>query len=130
MRREFIAETNVAEWPAAEMDAVDPDVAVSHHAVKINEHATTSPAFGNREVFPIPAYSGGSKTTCCSGRVLLIKWSFDSPIVRYIEFPPVVVVKGGPLGTRWVAQGKPPVRIKFDLPATLSPDRRRHKPHD
>lgn len=73
------------------MDAVDPDVAVCHYAVEFNKHATLLLAFGNSEVFPIPAHSGGQKTTCRTGWILLIEGSFDTPVVRYVEVPPVAV---------------------------------------
>ena len=124
MRCEFIAETNVAEWSMAEMDAVDPNVAVSHHAVKFEEHATLCLAFRRSEVLPIPAHPGGQKATRGTGWILLIERSLDTPIVRYIELPPVGVIKSGLLCARRVTQTKPPIRIELKLAATLSADGR------
>ena len=82
------------------------------------------------EVLPIPAHASRQEATRCTGGVLLIERSLDTPIVRYIEFPPVAVIKTGLLGARGVTQTKPPIRIKLNLATTLPADLRRHQPRD
>lgn len=115
MRCELIAETDVAIGSTAEMDAVDPNITVSHHAVKFDEHATLRLAFGKSEVLPIPAHPGGQVATRRACWILLIERSLDTPIVRYIELPPVAIFESRLLGAGGVTQTKSPIRIELNI---------------
>src|SRR3989442_2361579 len=94
------------------MGAVDPDVAVSHNAVEVDENASAFVIRGQREMFAIPADAGWKKTACAAGWVVLVEWSFDTPIVRHVQLTPGLIIKLRVLSSSRVAFEKKPIRIK------------------
>ena len=78
-------------------------------------------------MLPIPAYPSGQKATRCTCWVLSIERSLDTPIVRYIELPPVAVVRKSPSRRPQVTQTKAPIRIELNATTTLSTDLRRQQ---
>ena len=85
---EFVAESDVAVGALAEVVAVDPDVAVGHDAVELDEDAAVGVGDGDGEVFAIPADTVGEVGSALSGRVGLGERAFDGPVVGDAEGAP------------------------------------------
>src|SRR5713101_2585676 len=94
------------------MGAVDPDVAVSHNTVEVDENAPAFVICGQREVFAIPADAGRKKSACAAGWVVLVEWSFNAPIVRHVQLTPGLIIKLRVLSSSDVAFEKEPIGIK------------------
>src|ERR1035437_7120774 len=58
---QFVLEADVAERPMAKLEAVDPDIAVGHDAVELDEDAALGIIGGQREMFAIPANAARQK---------------------------------------------------------------------
>src|ERR1035437_3467294 len=61
MPGQFVLEADVAERPMAKLEAVDPDIAVGHDAVELDEDAALGIIGGQREMFAIPANAARQK---------------------------------------------------------------------
>src|SRR5579884_515170 len=107
------------------MKAVDPDVAIRHDAVEIDEDAFRGIGFGQSELLSVPADTGGEKAARAAGCVLRIKRPGDAPIVRHVNCAPGGIVEGGLLGAGGVGLQKAPARVKGDDRALLELRRRR-----
>src|SRR5262245_13418367 len=94
-----VAETDVAVGALAERVAIDPDFAVGHDAVELDADALGLVLGGKREMFAIPTDAPGQISTGAAGRGILIKRSFDAPIVRNIELSPSGVIEADGLGS-------------------------------
>ena len=67
MAGQFVAEADVAKRPVAEMKAVDPDIAVLHHAVELDENGFVRIRFWQTEMLAIPADAAGQKCARAAG---------------------------------------------------------------
>src|SRR5690349_17388367 len=102
MVSQFVTETHVPIRTFAKLEPINPDIAVGHDAVEVDEDALLRKFSGESEMFAVPANASWKKTTCASGRIFLIKGTFDAPIMWNIEFAPVGVVEHRSLRTRRV----------------------------
>jgi hypothetical protein len=92
--------------------AVDPHVAVRHHAVELDEDATPRVSGGQREALAIPADARRKKAAVLARRVLLVERPLDAPVVRHVYLAPRRVVKLRPLRARRVRFKETPVRVE------------------
>src|SRR5438128_652921 len=102
------------------MRAVDPDVAVGHNAVEVDEDEPAFVICRQREMFAIPADAGGKKTARAAGWVVLVEWSLDTPIVRHVQLTPGLIIKLRMLSSSRVAFEKEPIGIKRGNDASRS----------
>src|ERR1700674_3982258 len=112
MAGKLVAKADVAVGPLAKMKAVDPGVAVGHYAVKVQEDA---PVFVTRrqcEMLSIPSDAGRKKATCATGRVILVEWSFNTPIVWYVQLTPCRILKVRMLGPGGIPVQEAPVLVE------------------
>src|SRR6266478_3772700 len=94
------------------MEAIDPNVAIGHHSIKLDEHALTLVVRRQDEMLAIPADAGREKAARAARRVILVKWSFNAPIVGHVQPPPAAVVKGRFLSTRSIRFEKTPIAVE------------------
>ena len=109
---QLVAKADVTIRPLAQVEAVDPDIAVGHDAVEVDEDTPHSISREQREMFSIPADAGGKKATCSTRRVAPVEWSFDTPVVRHVELAPRRIIKVWLFSSSLVAFEKEPIGIK------------------
>ena len=95
MAGEFVAKADVAVRPLAQVEAVDPHVAVGHDAVEFDEHALVGVGRRQREMLAIPADAAGQERARAAGGILFVERAFDAPVVRHVDGAPGAVVEVG-----------------------------------
>ena len=112
MPGQFVAETDVTVGPLAEVEAVDPDVAVGHDAVEVDEDATLGIIRRKYEMLAIPADAGGQKAARAAGGIICIERAFDAPVMGHVQAAPRGVIKVGFLGVRGIGLEKAPIKVE------------------
>src|SRR5581483_5543945 len=110
--RELVAETDIAVRPLAQVEAVDPDVAIGHHSVEFDEDPLTGSTCRQGEMLAVPAHAGRQKPAGPASWIFLVEGSFDAPIVRDVDGTPAGVVEFDRFGAGGVALFKTPVGIE------------------
>ena len=67
----------------AELKTVDPDIAVGHHAVELEDDAPPGEFLRERKMFAIPDNAAGQKRARPRGGIRFGKRTFDAPVVRH-----------------------------------------------
>src|SRR6185312_4690342 len=93
MAAKFVTKADVTVGTMAEVKAVDPDIAVGHHAVELHGHAVVGSAGREGEMLSIPADAAGKVSARAAGFVGPGKRAFDAPIVRDVQFAPGGIVE-------------------------------------
>src|SRR5690349_12125083 len=93
------------------MNAVDPHIAVRHHAVKLDEITLCLASAGNRKMLSIPSDAGRKKSASATGGILLIEWTVNAPVVGQRNLRPRVVVELAFLCLRRIAPEKQPSSV-------------------
>src|SRR5476649_1065365 len=94
------------------MKAIDRDIAVGHHSVKVDEDSSALIFIGQTEMLAIPAYARGEIRARAAGGVGLVEWPFDAPVMRDRNGSPGGIVKGRGIGTGCVGFKEPPIGIE------------------
>jgi hypothetical protein len=94
------------------METIDPNITVGHNAVKVDEHAAILVLHGQREMFAIPADARRQKTACPTGRIILIEWSFNAPVMGDIEVAPRRVIESNRFRACHIPPKKTPVVVE------------------
>jgi hypothetical protein len=94
------------------MVPVDPDVAVGHDTVELNDNAPCSPIGWKRKMFAIPADAGGQKSARPAGRIGFVKRPFNAPVVRNIKLLPRGVVNIRSFAAGQVSALESPISIE------------------
>ena len=94
------------------MEAIDPNVAVGHDAIEVDEDAPARVVCGQRETFAIPADTCRQETTRASRRILLVEWPFNTPVMRHVELPPCAVIEVWSLSAWSIAFKKTPIAVE------------------
>src|SRR5262245_55692284 len=118
MLSEFITETDVPIRTFAEMESINPDIAVCHDTVKVNEDALMGIIRGKFEMFAVPANARRKKTTGAASRIFFVKWTFDAPVVRNVEFAPFAIIECRRFCIRRIS-GKEPIVIHRNFVARI-----------
>src|SRR5450756_1495968 len=95
MTGQIVIETDVAERAVTEVEAVDPHVAILHHAIEPDGYGLARVRLGQGEMLAIPAEATGQERTSTDGFVRIGEGAFDAPVVREVELAPVGVGEGG-----------------------------------
>src|SRR5689334_8660124 len=93
---------------------IEPNFAVAIDAVKLDEDQLSFCSCGNDECLAIPADTAGQRSATGTGRILLVKSAFDTPVVWQVQSPPLRVVETRVLRTGDVAKPKAPVLVERD----------------
>src|SRR5436853_3809637 len=109
---QFIAKADIAKRPLPQVEAIDPNVAVGHDAIEVNEDATARVVSRQPEMFAIPADSCRQKTTRTSRWILLVERPFDTPVMWHVELPPCAVIEVWFLSPWSIASKKTPLAIE------------------
>ena len=109
---QFIAKADIAIRTPAQVEAIDPNVAVGHDAIEVDEDAPARVVCGQRETFAIPADTCRQETTRASRRILLVEWPFNTPVMRHVELPPRGVIEVRFLSTWGIAFKKTPIAVE------------------
>src|SRR5437764_13043966 len=117
---QFIAKADIAIRTPAQVEAIDPDVAVGHDAIEVDEDLTAGVVCGQREMFAIPAYARRQKTTRASRWILLVEWPFNTPVMRHIELPPCAVIEVWFLSVGSIALKKTPIAVERRSNSTIA----------
>ena len=96
----------------AEEEAIDPDVAVGHDAVEVDEDALAAIGSGDGEGFAVPADAGGQESSSAASGVPGVERALDAPVVRQVEGAPRRIVEGGGLGAGGVGFEEAPALIE------------------
>src|SRR6266702_4801765 len=120
MTREFIAEADIAIRPPAQMKAIDPHVAIGHHSIKIYKDATALVTCGKNKMLAIPAHPRRQETTRSAARIVLVKGTFNDPVVWHVESSPLTVIEAGLFGVCGITQTKLPALVHRNLLACLT----------
>src|SRR5262245_22416499 len=76
-----------------QMVAVDPHIAIRHHAIKFDKDSALDIIRGKRKTLVIPPDASRQEASCTARRVLLVEWAFNAPIVGYIELAPGSIIE-------------------------------------
>ncbi len=79
---QFVVEADGAIRASAEVEAVDPDVAVGHYAVEDNEYMFGSLGWGKAELFAVPSNARWEEASALAGGIGLSDGPSDGPVVR------------------------------------------------
>ncbi len=109
---QIVPEGHVAVGPLAEMEAVDPNVAVGHHAIEFDGNTPRGIVCRQGESFAIPADAGREECARAAGGILLVERAFDGPVVRNVEPAPGTVHEIGLLGAGSIGFEEPPVAVE------------------
>src|SRR5437868_2481531 len=112
MTRQLVAEADIAGRSLAEAHTIDPNLAVGHHPIKVNEDAPLGVTRGQGKMLAIPPDSGRKKGPRATAGIALIKRTFNAPVMRHVQCAPSRVVKSGLLGTRGICFEKAPIKIE------------------
>src|SRR5450432_196334 len=99
-RRDVEAEAHIAIRMLPDVRAVDIDIGVAHHTVELDENSAPSSARRQREMFPVPADSGGQIATAPSRGSILIERALDAPVMGHTERTPTGICEAGLIGAR------------------------------
>ncbi len=114
---QIVAEADVSVRTMAKMEAVNPDVAIGHDTIKLEEHSPPRIIFGQVKVLAIPADAVRQEATGPAGAIGFREWPLDAPVVRDIYRAPRRVVEGGLFRPLSVALQEPPTGIEWDCDA-------------
>src|SRR6266446_5706428 len=112
MIRQFIAKADIAIRTLPQVEAINPNVAVGHDAIEVDEDAPARVVSGQREVFAIPADTCRQKTTRASRWILLIEWPLYTPVMRNVQYAPGAVVEIRFLSAWSIAFKKTPIGVE------------------
>ena len=121
---DVVREADVAVGPAAQVDAVDPDVAVHVHAVELEPRHLAPRPGGQPKRLAIPADARGEVAHAAAARGVLAWRALDAPVVRQVEPAPLAVVEPRLLGSGVIAEEEAPAGIHGET-LSLGGDRRR-----
>ena len=96
------------------MEAVDPNIAVGHHAVESNIDAPMHIFGGQIKRLAIPRDSGREKAAGRATLILLVNGTGNAPVVRYGDVLPAGIVHRGLFRMSRVTLQKLPSGIEFD----------------
>jgi hypothetical protein len=112
MTCQFVPKAHVAVRTFAEMVAIDPNITVCHHTVEFDEYTFAFRVGLKGEVFAIPADPGWKKAAGAASWTVFVEWTFDTPVVRYVEFAPGRVIEVTSFSASRVAFKEEPGRVK------------------
>src|SRR5690349_10937140 len=112
MLRDFVGEARVAARPLAQMDTVDPHVAVHVDAVEL-EPGLSPPPRSRREAkrLPVPADPRREIPHAPAVRRVTARRALDAPIVRQVDAPPRVIVEFRLLGSSRITEREAPTGV-------------------
>jgi hypothetical protein len=111
---ELIEKAHVAVGALAEMDAIDPHIAVGHNSVENDIDVTMGISGGQGEGLTVPGDSCGEKASRRAAWVGLILRSSDAPIMGHGDCAPGRIVERGLLGMSRVPLKELPLGIEID----------------
>ena len=91
---------------------VDPDLAVSIDAIKLDKDRLPFCSHGHGEGLAIPANAARQCAAACARRSLLTELTFDTPVVRQIQPAPLRIVQIKILSVGNVAELKAPILVE------------------
>ncbi len=109
--RDVVRKADIAVGPPAQIEAVDPDIAVHVDAVELEPRFPLACAGREPEDPAVPADSRREVATAPAGRGVLPRRPLDAPIVRQVQRTPLPVVEAGLVSTGWIARGEAPAWI-------------------
>src|SRR5947208_12118650 len=93
MIRQFIAKADIAIRTLPQVEAINPNVAVGHDAIEVDEDAPSRVVGWQREMFAIPADTCRQETARASRWILLVEWPFNTPVMRNVQHAPGAVIE-------------------------------------
>jgi hypothetical protein len=96
------------------MEAVDPNIAVGHHAVESNINVTMRIFGGQVKRLAIPRDSGREKASGWAAWIFLVNGTGNAPIMRHGDVLPAGIVHRGLFRMSLVTLQKLPSGIEFD----------------
>ena len=88
MAGQVVKEAHVAVGTVAQVKAVDPYVAVGHHAVEGNIDVTVGVSGGQQKALAIPGDSGGEEASGRAAEVFLVNRAGDAPVMGHGDASP------------------------------------------
>ena len=121
---DVVREADVTVGPAAQVHAVDPDVAVHVDAVELEPDDPLARAGRQPEGLAVPTDARGEEADAAAAGSVLAWRALDAPVVRQVQPAPPAVVESRLLGSGGIGQGEPPAGVHGEALA-LSRGRRR-----
>ena len=112
VRGQVVAEAHVTQRAGSKRVAIDPHLAVLHHAVELDPYPLVPEGRRQHEALPIPSHAGGQERARAAGLVGLRKRSGNAPIVGHGKLPPAGIVELRLLGRGHIGLQEAPVRIE------------------
>lgn len=112
MPGKFVAEADIAVGTFAKVEAVDPDVAVSHHAVEFDENMAPSVVCWQVEMFAVPTDTAWQIAASATRWAVLVIRTFNAPIMGHVKPAPRGIIKFRLLGTRRIGLEKTPIKVE------------------
>src|SRR5215471_8149303 len=112
MPSKFVAKADVSVGSLTKMEAVDPNIAVGHNAVKINKHTALGIFRGQNEMLAVPANASGQVSAGCSSGIRFVERTFNAPVVRNVQDTPLCVIQGDCFCANRIALEEAPIAIE------------------
>ncbi len=108
---DVVGEADVAVGPFAQMNAVDPDVAVHVHAVELEPRIAITGTGRQAKGLPVPAGAGREVAHPAAAGRIFPRSPFDAPVMRQVERAPAAIIERRPLRSCGITQGEAPARV-------------------
>ena len=112
MAGKFVAEADIAVGTFAEVEAVDPDVAVGHRAVEFDENTAPGVVRRQVEMLAVPADAARQIAAPAMRGVVLVIWTFNAPVMGHVQPVPPGIIEFRFVGARRIGPEKAPIKVE------------------
>src|SRR2546423_7097562 len=92
--------------------SIDPDIAVGHHTVEVDEDALVACVGWKREMLAVPSDACVQKPAGAALGGVFVKRLIDRPIVRHIDRLPFRVIESNLLSVLRIPFEETPIRVE------------------